>query len=431
MEGLLPYARGFFYHIPFTTAHINTWHPHIYNNPVRNPTPFLITNILDLEDADDDEQLRRDMSNSPSAKKTPKIRAGDSVFANDILSTGRLFAAATGGVRYQGLVVPSATGIERHVDSEADRQERRHSSSPCSSRQRDYVDSPPQDSERVRRTSDKHKMSSDSADDFSDNGLVSQKKKKARTTFTGRQIFELEKQFEQKKYLSSAERAEMASLLNVTETQVKIWFQNRRTKWKKHENITAADAPETRLQAERNPDVAKAIQNAAKLKKAKERLEAAAAAAQGARKQQPGVSGVNNGTPVNQPLDFTMGSLNSVERQPESSSDSDDDVINDAITAPDLKSVKTDVACVYEQNANSSLDDHDIEVKHSDIIKEETMTEGSEDDEPVDGEHSGDDFETMMDTSVDTGECSEQFDREQRFSPDVRKCDLFNMESCR
>ena len=46
------------------------------------------------------------------------------------------------------------------------------------------------------------------------------KKKKARTTFTGRQIFELEKQFEQKKYLSSAERAEMASQLAVTETQV-------------------------------------------------------------------------------------------------------------------------------------------------------------------------------------------------------------------
>ncbi|KAF7274390.1 hypothetical protein GWI33_012935 [Rhynchophorus ferrugineus] len=44
-------------------------------------------------------------------------------------------------------------------------------------------------------------------------------KKKARTTFTGRQIFELEKQFEQKKYLSSSERSEMAKLLNVTETQ--------------------------------------------------------------------------------------------------------------------------------------------------------------------------------------------------------------------
>ncbi|GMT36107.1 hypothetical protein PFISCL1PPCAC_27404, partial [Pristionchus fissidentatus] len=59
------------------------------------------------------------------------------------------------------------------------------------------------------------------------------KKKKARTTFSGRQIYELERQFEQKKYLSSAERGEMARMLNVTETQVKIWFQNRRTKWKK------------------------------------------------------------------------------------------------------------------------------------------------------------------------------------------------------
>ncbi|OQR71257.1 hypothetical protein BIW11_01531 [Tropilaelaps mercedesae] len=48
-----------------------------------------------------------------------------------------------------------------------------------------------------------------------------QRKKKARTTFTGRQIFELEKQFELKKYLSSSERAEMAKLLNVTETQAK------------------------------------------------------------------------------------------------------------------------------------------------------------------------------------------------------------------
>uniref|UniRef100_A0A2M4AEP5 Putative transcription factor n=1 Tax=Anopheles triannulatus TaxID=58253 RepID=A0A2M4AEP5_9DIPT len=62
------------------------------------------------------------------------------------------------------------------------------------------------------------------------------RKKKARTTFTGRQIFELEKQFEVKKYLSSNERTEMAKLLNVTETQVKIWFQNRRTKWKKQDS---------------------------------------------------------------------------------------------------------------------------------------------------------------------------------------------------
>ncbi|CAF2400362.1 unnamed protein product [Rotaria sp. Silwood2] len=73
------------------------------------------------------------------------------------------------------------------------------------------------------------------------------KKKKARTTFTGKQIFELEKKFEDKKYLSSTERAEMATLLTVTETQVKIWFQNRRTKWKKTENISNAEAAEHKL----------------------------------------------------------------------------------------------------------------------------------------------------------------------------------------
>ncbi|KAL1492746.1 hypothetical protein ABEB36_010952 [Hypothenemus hampei] len=44
-------------------------------------------------------------------------------------------------------------------------------------------------------------------------------KKKARTTFTGRQIFELEKRFEQKKYLSSSERTEISKSLNITETQ--------------------------------------------------------------------------------------------------------------------------------------------------------------------------------------------------------------------
>lgn len=61
----------------------------------------------------------------------------------------------------------------------------------------------------------------ETTEDDSDSGSTdARRKKKARTTFTGRQIFELEKKFEEKKYLSSSERTEMAKLLNVTETQV-------------------------------------------------------------------------------------------------------------------------------------------------------------------------------------------------------------------
>lgn len=64
---------------------------------------------------------------------------------------------------------------------------------------------------------EEHSINEDGYDEQSPDG---KRKKKARTTFTGRQIFELEKQFEVKKYLSSSERSEMARLLNVTETQV-------------------------------------------------------------------------------------------------------------------------------------------------------------------------------------------------------------------
>uniref|UniRef100_A0A3Q2GPY8 NK6 homeobox 3 n=1 Tax=Cyprinodon variegatus TaxID=28743 RepID=A0A3Q2GPY8_CYPVA len=58
-------------------------------------------------------------------------------------------------------------------------------------------------------------------------------KKHTRPTFSGHQIFALEKTFEQTKYLAGPERARLAYSLGMTESQVKVWFQNRRTKWRK------------------------------------------------------------------------------------------------------------------------------------------------------------------------------------------------------
>ncbi|XP_071043779.1 T-cell leukemia homeobox protein 3 isoform X2 [Parasteatoda tepidariorum] len=59
------------------------------------------------------------------------------------------------------------------------------------------------------------------------------KRKKPRTSFTRMQICELEKRFHKQKYLASAERAALAKQLKMTDAQVKTWFQNRRTKWRR------------------------------------------------------------------------------------------------------------------------------------------------------------------------------------------------------
>ena len=47
------------------------------------------------------------------------------------------------------------------------------------------------------------------------------------------QVYQLESVFDVKRYLSSSERSGLASSLRLSETQVKIWFQNRRNKWKR------------------------------------------------------------------------------------------------------------------------------------------------------------------------------------------------------
>lgn len=68
-------------------------------------------------------------------------------------------------------------------------------------------------------------------EDKSSNGDTA--KKKTRTVFSRSQVFQLESAFDAKRYLSSAERACLASSLHLSETQVKTWFQNRRNKWKR------------------------------------------------------------------------------------------------------------------------------------------------------------------------------------------------------
>uniref|UniRef100_A0A1I7UAL1 Homeobox domain-containing protein n=1 Tax=Caenorhabditis tropicalis TaxID=1561998 RepID=A0A1I7UAL1_9PELO len=61
----------------------------------------------------------------------------------------------------------------------------------------------------------------------------SKKSRKARTIFTDKQLQELENTFEKQKYLSVQDRMDLAHRMGLSDTQVKTWYQNRRTKWKR------------------------------------------------------------------------------------------------------------------------------------------------------------------------------------------------------
>jgi len=71
---------------------------------------------------------------------------------------------------------------------------------------------------------------------------VSCRSKRKRTIFTADQLERLEKEFDRQQYIVGTQRFYLAAELGLNETQVKIWFQNRRIKWRR-QNFALRQSP--------------------------------------------------------------------------------------------------------------------------------------------------------------------------------------------
>ncbi|KAF4518579.1 hypothetical protein B566_EDAN012406 [Ephemera danica] len=176
------------------------------------------------------EQRRYDATlracSSGDEEDKPKSR----FMITDILSAPRPIPPPPGLARLYGLpLLQPPHGLYRPIP-----QHQPGSPEPSSSAEDERCSSAdPRDLDDSASTTSNGAGGSEEGARSSQSQSLPKKQRKARTAFTDHQLQTLEKSFERQKYLSVQDRMELAAKLGLSDTQVKTWYQNRRTKWKR------------------------------------------------------------------------------------------------------------------------------------------------------------------------------------------------------
>ncbi|XP_021708832.1 homeobox protein vnd [Aedes aegypti] len=208
-------------HARFTT--LPAYHPHHPHHPLfpaARPWLYDTCNPLTASHTQHGHQLQQQQQHQHRlAQQVSPDSTGSPVHSEQSYHGGFSGGSASTGINGQCPRTPSPTDSERQHLNAADGNTE-HS---------DDVDIEEGCDEEIDMMED----TEDSPAERLTNGMGGHKKRKRRVLFSKHQTFELERRFRQQRYLSAPEREHLASVIRLTPTQVKIWFQNHRYKTKR------------------------------------------------------------------------------------------------------------------------------------------------------------------------------------------------------